>query len=73
MAGSDYQCCSVCGAKCSYNANLAIVKASISKTLCVECSKTFEIIIRRKKSKREVKNRESAETFIERILKNRRS
>lgn len=52
----DYRWCDICGNKCFYDSVLDIealkegVGASI--VLCKECSKTYEIVVRRKKSGR---------------------
>ena len=51
MAGSDYTWCSGCGCKAFYN-NSDFECVKDVACLCVECANTFEIVIRRKKSKR---------------------
>ena len=51
MARMDYKWCFTCGGKAFYDANTDYGEAEIV-VLCKECKKTYEIIVRRKKSKR---------------------
>ena len=55
MAGADYTWCAGCGAKAFYDADVSYDGVGDMAALCDECSKSFEIVVRRKKSKREIK------------------
>ncbi len=49
MAGCDYATCDVCGGKTFYDAEVDYSFFNgIQKVLCDECSKTHEIIIKKK-------------------------
>jgi hypothetical protein len=51
MAIFDYFLCYTCKGKTFYDANTDYGEAEVV-ALCKECKKTYEIIVRRKKSKR---------------------
>ncbi len=51
MSGLDYFHCYVCDDKAFYDATTDTGEAEVV-ALCKECKKTYEIVVRRKKSKR---------------------
>jgi transcription elongation factor Elf1 len=51
MASFDYFHCYICNGKAFYDATTDTGEAEVV-ALCKECKKTYEIVVRRKKSKR---------------------
>ncbi len=52
MAGLDYKHCGVCKGRVFYSASLDLEALGAWFVLCLECSKTYELQVVRRKSKR---------------------